>query len=164
MLENMRRGGASIFVYIVFGGLVVVFVLGINPGGNQSGGGCGSQSSVAVEVDGLDANDNAFQVAFNSQYNPARGTEQRKYHALDTLILREMLAQAADQRGIRVSEELVEEEIKKGNFFYSGQRVPLRVYDEHEDGTRTWNIKRFKGWVAGHNVSIGAYKAEQMRS
>jgi parvulin-like peptidyl-prolyl isomerase len=163
MLENMRRGGASIFVYIVFGGLVVIFVLGINPGGNQSSG-CGTQNSVAVTVDGIDANENAFQVAFNSQYNPARGSEQRKYHALDTLILREMLAQAAEERNIRVSEELIDEEIKKGNFFYSGQRLPLRVYDEHEDGTRTWNFKRVKAWIAGHNVSIGAYKSEQRRS
>lgn len=164
MLESMRQRGASIFIYLIFGVLVAIFVININP--NQaSGGGCsGSSSNVAVEVDGIDANDNAFQVAFNSQYNPARGSEQRKYHALDTLILREMLAQAAEQRGIRVSEELIEEEIKNGNFFYSGQRVPLRVYDEHDDGTRTWNLKRFKGWVAGHNVSMGAYKSEQMRS
>ena len=163
MLENMRQRGASIFVYLIFGVLIAIFVLSINP--NQQSSGCGgSSNSTVVEVDGFDVNENAFQVAFNTQYNPARGSEQRKYHAIDTLILREMLAQAADTRGIRVSEELVEEEIKKGNFFYSGQRLPLRVFDPMDDGTQVWNFKRFKSWVSGHNVSIGAYKSEQMRS
>ncbi|MBS1121668.1 MAG: PpiC-type peptidyl-prolyl cis-trans isomerase [Deltaproteobacteria bacterium] len=171
MLENMRRQGASIFIYLIFGILVAIFVININPGQKGSGGGgCSTSSNLVVEVDGSKVTKTAYHVAYSNQLNQGRSS-QRTHTALELLIRRELLAQAAAERGIRVTEELVDDEIKKGNFFLGGHRIPLDgsfrpeldLFDHHDDSTRTWNYAKFKQWVNGLDVSIAGYKDEQTR-
>ncbi len=164
MLESMRQRGASIFIYLIFGILIAVFVINFGPSGGQ-GGGCSSNSNSAVEVDGTDVNLTAFRVAMGAQN---QGNErERKYRAIDLLIRREILAQAAEAHGIRVSGDMVDEEIKQGYFFLGGTRIPLgeNIFDYHPDGTRTWSGAKFKRWVANLDVrSLSSYRDEQTRS
>ena len=167
MLDSMRRSGASIFIYLIFGILIAIFVINIGPGSGKRGdeGGCTGTSNMAVSVDGSDANEFAYHIAFSSPTNRAQGKE-RTYAALEALIRREMLASEGTDHGLRVSDDLVDDGIKEGYFYLGGQKISIKdqVFDEHEDGTKTWNIKRFKAWVAGLNVSLGAYRSEQTRS
>ena len=48
MLEQMRRQGASIFIYLIFGLLIAIFVININPGQGRGDSGCGTASNSAV--------------------------------------------------------------------------------------------------------------------
>ena len=165
MLEQMRQRGASIFIYLIFGILIAVFVINFAP--NQGGqGGCGTQSNEVVDVDGNGANLSAYRIAYSNHYNRLRSRE-KVYFALETLIRREILAEAAAEKGLRVTGDMVDDEIKKGYFFQGGLRIPLgaNIFDEHEDGTRTWNVRKFKNWVANLDVkSTSTYRDEQVRS
>lgn len=161
MLEQTRRH-TSIAVYVIFGALIVIFIWGINPG-NRGGreSGCGTTSNTVISVDGTDANQSAFLIAYSA--NGASG-RQKVYLALDSLVRRELLAQAATERGIRTTGDLVDEEIKRGSFFLGGQRIDFsRQFFDEVDGEKFFNLKRFKGWVSSLNVSPGSYREEQAR-
>ena len=161
MLEQTRRQ-ASIFVYIIFGLLIVIFIWGINPG-NRGGGesGCGTTSNTVVSVDGVDANQSAFLIAFSANGGSGR---QKVYVALEQLIRRELLAQAAAERGIRTTVDLAREAVKRGYFFMGGQRIDMtRQFFDEVDGERFYNHKRWKGFVSSLNVSESSYLEEQAR-
>jgi hypothetical protein len=172
MLENSRKKGASFFLYLVFGVLIAAFVVGINPGSQGESQGCRPGGQSIVTVDGSRVGKVAYQVAYSNRYIPEfmrmwgmRSSKEREFAAVEILIRRELLAQAAADRGIRVTDDMVMEEIKKGYFFVGGQRIPLEdaIFDRHDDGTKTWNLTKFKQWIGGLNVSRNAYLDEQAR-
>src|SRR3977135_713944 len=161
MLEQTRRQ-ASIFVYIIFGLLIVIFIYGINPGnrGGRDGGGCGVNSTSVVPVNGADAGENAFRVAYSMYSGQPR---QRTYNALDQVIFRELLAQAAEDSGIRTTGELIDQEIKQQNgyFYLGGQRIDVSS-QFFEDGL--YKYRRWLDWVYARNLqSPGTYREEQAR-
>jgi parvulin-like peptidyl-prolyl isomerase len=184
MLEQMRKQGASIFVYLIFCLLIAIFVINFRPGQSRNDdGGCRGKSNVMLTVDGLDATATAFQIARSSPYNWGSKPMDKIHMALETLIRREILASEADKRGLIVTEALVMEEIKKGRFYnatpvppasmvppgqeeevlalYRPIRKPIQgVFDENG----LWNFKAFSAWVASLNISRNAYIEEQRRS
>jgi hypothetical protein len=164
MLEQMRQKGASIFIYLIFGLLIVIFVINFAPNPGSGQGGCGGVTSAVVDVNGARANKQAYHVAYSSPTNPESG-RRKVYFALDTLIRRELLAQAAEERGLRATRDQLDEEVKRGYFFIGGVRVPLGnyIFDQHEDGEQTWNVRKFKAWVQSLDVSQNAYLEEQVR-
>jgi hypothetical protein len=164
MLDQMRQKGASIFIYLIFGLLIVIFVINFAPSGNLGEGGCSSSSHVVVDVDGNQASENAYKIAYSSPFNEYSG-RGKIYHALDTLIRREILASAAETRGIRPNRETIDEEVKQGYFFIGGERRSLEqmIFDVHDDGERTWNLRKFRGLVQSLDVSQNAYLEEQVR-
>ena len=165
MLEQMRRRGASVFIYLIFGLLIAVFVINFGPRGGGEGG-CRGPGNTVITVDGSRVNKTSYHVAFSNEFIGGNTSADRKHRALDWLIRRELLAQAASERGLRVTNELIEEEIKKGNFFIAGFRVPLgeRIFDTHDDGTQTWNFRKYKRWVQSLDVSLNTYQEEQQRA
>jgi hypothetical protein len=156
----MRRQGASIFIYLIFGLLIVIFVINFAPSSNRGGmeGGCSTSSNTVVSVDGENANQSAYLVAYSA--NGASG-RQKVYLALEQITRRELLAQAAGARGIRATGDLVDEEIKQGFFFLGGQRIDFKQQFFDENGL--FRIKQFKNWVSSLNVSTGSYREEQAR-
>jgi parvulin-like peptidyl-prolyl isomerase len=162
MLEQLRKSGASIFIYLIFGLLIVIFVINFAPNaGSGQGGGCMPGGSHMITVDGAKVNPTGYKIAYSgNQYNG----RQKVYVALEYLIRRELLAQAASEHGIRVTDQLVDEEIKAGYFFVGGQRQNLGtiLFDE-VDGEKFFNFGKLKGWVNTLNVSLNAYKDEQKR-
>lgn len=162
MLESLRKSGASIAIYLIFGLLIVIFVINFAPNaGSGQGGGCMPGGTNALTVDGTKVNQTAYKIAYSgNQYNG----RQKVYVALEYLIRRELLAQAAAEHGIRVTSSLVDEEIKKGYFFVGGQRQNLGtiLFDEI-DGEKFFNFGKLKGWVNTLNVSLNSYKDEQAR-
>jgi hypothetical protein len=114
-----------------------------------------------VSVDGREANQSAYLIAYSSNGGSGR---QKVYLALDQLIRRELLAQAAEQRGIRATGEMADEEIKRGSFFLGGERIDFsRQFFDEVDGEKFFSYKRFKAWVGSLNVSAGSYRDEQAR-
>lgn len=161
MLEQSRKQGASIFIYLIFGLLIVIFVINFNPGaGGRQGEGCSGTDNTVVRVDGKDVTQTAYHVAYANPYN--RGTGKQHTHvALEMLIRRELLAQEAERRGLSVTTDLVQEEIKKGHFFLGGQTAQIPgIFDE--DGI--WRLQAFKNWIGQLNVSRNSYVTEQARS
>src|SRR5262245_54420024 len=143
MLEQMRRQGASIFIYLIFGLLIVIFVINFAPSRGRGEGGCSTSSNVVVSVVGTDANQSAYLVAYSS--NSASG-RQKVYIALDQIIRRELLAQAGEERGIRTTGDLIDDEIiqnRRGYFYLGGQRIDVtpQFFDE-VDGEFLFNRKR----------------------
>jgi hypothetical protein len=158
MLEQMRRQGASTFVYVLFTILIAGMVYSLAPSGNRAGG-CSTTSNTVVSVDGVDATETSYRVAYSA--NGAKG-RQKVYVALDQIVRRELLAQAAADHGIRPSEELIDQEIGRGYFFLGGVRVDFRrqFLDEND----LFRYKQLKAWVDSLAVSIGSYREEQARS
>src|SRR5262245_33064829 len=141
MLEDARKKGASVFVYLIFCLLIVIFVINFGPQGGQEGG-CRGASNSRISVDGKDTTETSWHVAYQNPYNSGKG-RNRTYAALETLITRELLAQEADRRGLRVTDDMVMDEIKKGRFFFAGQRLTIPgIFD---DGL--WVQQVFKNWV-----------------
>src|SRR5688572_18626659 len=126
MLDNMRRSGASIFIYLIFGILIAIFVININPGSSTQGGGCAPASNTVVKVEDYNVHANDFHIALDNPYNSVQaarrfGMKRKEHYALEMLIRRELLAQAAAERGIRVPTTMAEEELKKGHFYFGGR-------------------------------------------
>ena len=160
MLEQMRRQGASIFVYLIFCLLILIFVINFRPGQSRQGdNGCRGTSNSVISVDGVDATQTAFKVAYSA--NNASG-KNKTYVALEWLIRRELLAQAAEKRGLLVNDDLIMNEIKHGRFFYAGHSVQIPgIFDQ--DGV--WNLRAFQMWHDNQlNVSRNSYIEEQKRA
>src|SRR5690606_13763960 len=128
-----------------------------------TGGGCSSSSNLVISVDGEEASQSSYHVAYANGYNRGTG-KQKAYVALETLIRRELLAQEAEHRGLVVTDDLIDEQIKAGRFFLSGQRLQIPGALEEIDGERFYNHKAVRGWVSSMNVSLNAYREEQKRS
>ncbi|MGE0399780.1 MAG: SurA N-terminal domain-containing protein, partial [Kofleriaceae bacterium] len=160
MLESLRKQGASIFIYLIFGLLIVIFVINFAPNAGQGGGGCMGQSTTAVKVDGHKANQTSYKIAYSGNQYTGR---QKVYVALEMLIRRELLAQEAEKRGLRVTGDMLDEEIKKGYFFLGGNRNKLDFWIDDVDGEKFFNFGKLRGWVGQLNVSMNSYKDEQAR-
>jgi parvulin-like peptidyl-prolyl isomerase len=178
MLEQMRKQGASIFVYLIFCLLIAIFVINFRPGQSRNDdSGCSGTSNVVLSVDGTESTQTAFKMAYSSPYN--YGTQKSKvFIALETLIRRELLANEGEARGLMVNEDLIMEQIKKGRFFsatppplnspadveavYRPIRKAIPGVFNADDGH--WDLKAYKTWVANLNISQNAYIEEQRRS
>ena len=145
MLEQLRKSGASIFIYLIFGLLIVIFVINFAP--NAVAARVADAAAVDQHRDPVDGErtqpDRVQGRVLGQQRDNGR---QKVYVALEMLIRRELLAQAADERGLRVTGDLVDEEIKKGYFFLGGQRMQLgrAVFDEI-DGEQVLQLRQAQG-------------------
>ncbi|HEY4180558.1 MAG TPA: SurA N-terminal domain-containing protein [Kofleriaceae bacterium] len=164
MLESLRKQGASIAVYLIFGLLIVIFVINFAPNAGQGrgGGGCMGQGGVDLTVDGSKVSHTAWQVAMA---NNAKGSRQKVYNALEFLIRREILAQEAEKRGLRVNGDMVDAELKKGFFFFAAQRQRGGWFEEAGE-EKIFSLDKLKGFVSNALSlrSLGAFREEQTRS
>jgi parvulin-like peptidyl-prolyl isomerase len=145
---------------LIFCLLIAIFIINFRPGQSRQDEGCGVTKNLIVSVDGNEASATAYHIAYSNPYNRETG-KHRTAAALEKLIRRELLLQEARARNLNVTTDLVEEEIKKGHFFYGGERLMIPgIFDE--DGL--WSYEMFKRWVANLNVSQGSYEGEQASS
>jgi parvulin-like peptidyl-prolyl isomerase len=168
MLEGMRRQGASIFIYLIFGILIAMFVVNFGPQSPGSGQGCsgGGDADTAITING---NKIRGATAFRSVYSffKARGAreEQAKTSAMEFLLRREMLAAEAEARGLVSTEAMATDEIKRGYMFVGGQRVDMHEqFFEKIDDKYIFDLKRrFDPFVASLNVSRSVFIEQQQR-
>lgn len=120
MLEQLRRNSRSFIIWLIFGVIIAVFIINFGPQANQTAG-CGASKSSVVSVDDFSVSEHSWRFGMNSLNQGSR--RQRGEYVMDALIMRELLAQAAEDAGIRVSEELATTKLKRGEVLVLGQRV-----------------------------------------
>lgn len=139
MLEEQRKRGASIIIYALFGTLIAVFVINFGAQSVGTSEGCRSSSSERVAtVDGHDVGTTGWHWAGNFLSNFERGVskDQRAATALEWLIVREILVQEAESRGLDVDDKLVDANLVTGKLYFQGQvQEPLKDYFIAKDGT-----------------------------
>ncbi len=140
MLEQLRRSSQSLLIYVLFGIVIVVFVINFGP---QSPGGCDdtvTRASHAAKVEGetLSARDfrYGFMLANGPQYQNRARELRIKERVMDELIERELLANEGQRLGFRVAEHEVEDLIAESKIVGFGgfeQTVPAIQKDGHFD-------------------------------
>ena len=160
----MRRQGASIFIYVIFGILIAIFVINFGPQARQRSTRLRWQPATSsCPVDGDETTQTAYHIAYANPYN--RGQRQADdVVALETLIRRELLAQEAEERGLIVTDDLIDDEIKKGHFFLGGQRVPIPGAYRGDRRREVLQHAAVKSWVGAAQRLARRYHEEQKRS
>jgi peptidyl-prolyl cis-trans isomerase D len=164
MLETMRQSTKSLLIWVLFAIIIAVFIISFGPQSGQSSG-CGSASQHAMTVGGRDVSLHSWRFAVNGLGIGSGGSgaqaAQRRTQALDFLLERELLAQAAEARGMRVSEDVVAKALAAGELYVMGFRL---------DGTKAYYrdgafddkmLERFAMTMGLPNV--GALVKEQTR-
>jgi peptidyl-prolyl cis-trans isomerase D len=149
MLEQMRKSSRSLVIWVLFGIVIVVFIINFGP--QSQGTTCeqmDKEEGYAAKVGGQTITSNDFRYGFmlmgGGQKNPKAAQQERlKETVMDMLIERELLVETADKLGIVVSEEEVEDEIAESRLTLLGaQRVFPRL---QKDGK--FNYESFKMFV-----------------
>jgi peptidyl-prolyl cis-trans isomerase D len=125
MLEQLRRNSRSFLIWLIFGVIIAAFVLFFGPQAGPDMLGCGASKDSAVVVDGSEVTPHSWRFAMNGLGFGSGGGPQayaRRHTAIDYLVERELLANAARQAGFRISDDLVNERIKSGVIYVMGHR------------------------------------------
>jgi parvulin-like peptidyl-prolyl isomerase len=120
MLEQLRRQSRSFIIWILFGIIIAVFIVSFGPQANPDSLGCGYSKDSALEVAGEELSMNSWRFAVNGLKRSSIPSQMRAQFAADLLVERELLAQAAEQHGFRVSDDMVNEAIAAGEFYILG--------------------------------------------
>ncbi len=125
MLEQLRQSSKSFIIWILFGIIILVFIISFGPQANQQIG-CGAGKNQILVVNGHDVDQSSWRFAVNGlpqllpQLLRGRDKQGRDYMTMDLLLMRELLAQGGEDAGFRISDKLAEDEVKKGNWFFLG--------------------------------------------
>ncbi len=167
MLETMREQTGSLIIWVLFAIIIAAFVLFF--GSPSDSLGCGSNNDFALEVEDESVSVHSWRFAYNGipfVYGNVAG-DQRKPLALEFLLQREILAQAATEMDFQVSDKLVDEAIAAGDFYLLGNKVDgTKVYFENsEDGGFFFNYEYLTNLAKGRLglPNVAAYKEEQRR-
>lgn len=120
MLEQLRRNSRSVIVWVLFGIIIFIFVVSFGPQADEIR--CGGQASYAVNVDGSDVQPSSWRYGMNG-LGEGGDAQERRQRVIDLLVGRELLAQAAEDAGIRVSEDVANEAIAAGEFYFLGSQL-----------------------------------------
>ena len=125
MLEGLRRHSNSLFLVVLVASVATIFGVGWGPGsqGCQQGR---LQVPYAAKVYGRTLSESDFVAAINtiprimraSEENPAVSGAVRQ-GALDGLVERELLAHEAERLGVRITDDMVNEEFRNCRFYAS---------------------------------------------
>ena len=166
MLEQMRKSSRSLLIMVLFGIVIVVFIVNFGP--QSQGTTCeqmNKEDGYAAKVGGQTITSNNFRYGFmlmgGGQKPPKAAQQERlKETVMDLLIERELLVETADKLGFVVTEEEVEDEIAESRLTLLGaQRVFPRL---QKDGK--FNYESFKMFVQFElGMTPKAFLAEQRK-
>jgi hypothetical protein len=166
MLEQMRQNSRGLIIYVLFGILIAMFILEFGPQSGQETAGCTAQKSYAVEVNGHDVSEPSWRYAMAAAQGRGSMSAERaravrlRESAIDMLIERELLAQAAEAAGVRVNDANLDEGIASGLIYILGQGGR---------GQRPWTMGTFNyEYVERLSQTLGlsgvpAFREEQRR-
>ena len=169
MLETLRKQGASAIIYVLFGILIAGFVINFGP---QDGSrGCqGAAADTVLSVDGQDLGLPAWRHAYNLRNG--RSKTDKAEGAMEELLRREILAQEAEQRGLRVPDGLVDRKIKQGEIYLVGMRWDLDsscesgrgpCYFRKVDDQWFFDFNTLKAFLNQMGMSMAHFKTQQQR-
>ena len=134
MLETLRKHSRSIFIYVLFGLLILTFILTFGPQGvsarrgmRGAQSGCGSVSQSAAAVGHNEISDSSWRfallVASGGSPNGLRAKrEMLREKILDLLIVREIFVKKAEDMGLRISDQEVRDRLTSGEFYFLGNK------------------------------------------
>jgi parvulin-like peptidyl-prolyl isomerase len=160
MLEQLRRNSRSFIIWILFGIIIAVFIISFGPQASPDSLGCGQSKQLALEVNGEEVSLNSWRFAMNAPFLRGGGAGQqtmRRQLAVDLLVMRELLAQAAEAQGFRISDEAVNQSIAAGDFFILGQRQRMTDPEFWRD------YRQLEGYAANLGLSSVATLADEQR-
>jgi len=138
MLDTLRANSRSVLTYVLFGIIIVVFVVSFGPGSKGCSGGGGAPQTWAAKVNG----EVVSPTEFDQQYGQlARIYQQQgapdlnallqtrlRQMAMEQLVQRELIDQEAQRQGIVVSDDEVSAAIKALPAFQSEGRFDVELY------------------------------------
>lgn len=161
MLEQLRRQSRSFIIWILFGIIIAVFIISFGPQAKRNQPGCGASAQYAMEVGGRQVSINSWRFAMNGLKGKGESeaeTAYRRQQALDLLAERELLAKAAEERGFRVSDDVVNQAIAAGEFYILGFRIRMSSPEFWTDFKR---LEEFSGSLGLTNVTQLADEQKQ---
>jgi len=160
MLEQLRRNSRSFVIWILFGIIIAVFIINFGPQAHPGSLGCQYGKQPAIEVAGTDVSINSFRFAMNGLGGTGGGASQaaiRRQRAVDRLVERELLAQAAETQGFQVSNEWVNQTIAAGQFYILGQLSRV------EDPEFWRSFEQLEGFASRLGLANVAQLADEQR-
>ncbi len=157
MLEQLRRNSRSLIVWVLFGIIIFIFVVSFGPQADEIR--CGGSASYAVRVDGSEVQPSSWRFGMNG-LGEGGDAQQRRQRVIDLLVGREILALAAEDAGLRVSDDIVNHAIADGEFYFLGSRLEgQRRYFEDD----IFNYDSFRRFAQGLGQSSAASLIEEQR-
>ncbi len=124
MLEQLRQNSRSLIIWVLFIIIIATFVFTFGSQADVSTSSC-SGGNTASHV--MDVNDRAVSVhSWRFGMTALRGGTSkvlRSQRVLDALLQRELLAQAAEEAGFRITSDTATEAIRDGKFLVLGMPV-----------------------------------------
>ncbi len=138
MLDTLRANSRSILTYVLFGIIIVVFVVSFGPGSRGCSSGPGATESWAAKVNGRAVAPADFEQQYGQlarMYQQQGGGEldalfrtRLRQMALDQVVQRELVEQEAHHQGIAVSDEELNAAVHAIPAFQSVGRFDLELY------------------------------------
>ncbi len=143
MLDKIRANSRSPITWVIFGAIIVVFVVAFGPGANGcAGAGVGSvaDAGYAAKVNGREISTAEFNQAyanFYRQYQAQMGANftpemadqlRLKDTVLDGLVERELLLEAARQQGLTVGDDEVAKAVQQITAFQKDGAFDFQTY------------------------------------
>jgi parvulin-like peptidyl-prolyl isomerase len=160
MLEQLRRNSRSILVWALFAIIISTFVVFFGPQASHESFSCSGSTDRAARVEGKAIPASSWRFAMMGLRFGSEGGYQERHTAIDFLVERELLAQAAEESGFRISEEDVNDHIKNGDFFVLGFKRPAPWF--HPDGSFDYELLERTAHSLGQSA-VKQFLAEQRR-
>ena len=143
MLDKIRANSRSPITWVIFGAIIVVFVVAFGPGANGCtgvGGGVADTSGFAAKVNGKEITQAEFNQAYGNFYRqyqaqmgesftPEMAEQLRlKDTVLDRLVERQLLVDAARAQGLSVSDEEVAKTVQGITAFHKDGAFDFETY------------------------------------
>lgn len=141
MFDTMRRHSQSVFIYILLGAIIAVFVVSFGPGG----GGCRTEVPFAAVVNGETVGEDEFRRSYGDQVRYFQQMNTRgggftpelakqlnlKQQVMDQLVDSRLLKQAAKSAGLTVSEQELKDFLLKSPAFQVDGKFDYKAYERY---------------------------------
>jgi len=136
MLDTLRANSRSVLTYVLFGIIIVVFVVSFGPG--SRGCSTGSRTTWAAKVNGEVVSPGEFESQYGNllkmyqsqgagELNPLFRAQLRQM-ALDQLVQRELVEQESQRQGIVVTDDEISRAVKQSPSFQSDGHFDYDLY------------------------------------
>jgi hypothetical protein len=138
MFQDIRKKSSSILVTLMFTAIILTFVISFGP---EAEGGCSGATGYVANVNGTIITAPDFRFAYSNHYDYYQRlfgefnnemAVQYKLHerTLDSLIADILLAQEAEAKGLRISEEELRNEIINTSYFQKNGVFDRDTYNQ----------------------------------
>ncbi|BDG07121.1 peptidylprolyl isomerase [Anaeromyxobacter paludicola] len=140
MLDILRANARSVLTYVLFGIIIVVFVVSFGPGSRGCSGGSASAPAWAAKVNGTTITAADFDQHYAQLFRLYQARAGQAFSreladqlglrkvAMDQLVERELVLQQADAHGVAVSDDELSRAVKENPAFQTDGRFDYDLY------------------------------------